>query len=223
MVPPRRRCRCGRAREGAQRVERVVGDHALPHQVPQRVDGFTRVAVSGRLMQIGEERRAVRGRGGSTICRARGDKIGRRLLAPQAREVIGQVERDAAVPLAQRLDAAPDDFTAGGQGVEVGGVVPLDARRENLALEDRRRQGCALQVLDRVEQRVQSQPPADDALPRRDQPAEDRRIDRLDLLAQLRQRPPADRLQHLGVAPFASRPAWPELAFEQAAAERPAP
>ena len=50
---------CRRAREGAQRMERVVGDDAFPHEIPQRVDRFARVAAAGRLVQRREERRAV--------------------------------------------------------------------------------------------------------------------------------------------------------------------
>src|SRR5687767_15751633 len=56
------------------------------------------------------------------------------------------------------------------------------------------------------------------ALPICDQEAaERRRVDRLDLLAQLRQRSLPHTAQHLRVAPFAPAAAWPELAVGHAA------
>ncbi len=44
---------------GAKRVQRVVGDQSLPDQRPQRIDRFLREAATGRLVNRGEERRAV--------------------------------------------------------------------------------------------------------------------------------------------------------------------
>ena len=121
-------------------------------------------------------------------------------------DVVGQVEREPAVPVAERLDAAPHDFARRGQRVEIGRVVALDARREDLALEDRGGHRRALQVLDRSSSASRPGAPPDDALPAREQAAEHRRIDRLDLLAQLRQRSPPDRLQDVRVAPLAAAP-----------------
>ena len=43
----------------AQRVQRVVGQQALPHQIPNRVDRLLRKAAAGRFVQRPEERRAV--------------------------------------------------------------------------------------------------------------------------------------------------------------------
>ena len=162
-----------RARERAQRVERVVGDRALPHQIPQRVDGLAREAAAGRLVQRGEERRAVLAEVIDDGLLARLE-VGKDGGAPQPREGVGEVQREPAVAIAERLDAAPDDFAGGGQRVEIGGVVALDARREDLALEDRRRQRRALQVLDRIEQRVEAGAPPDDALPGGEEAREDR-------------------------------------------------
>ena len=75
--------------------------------------------------------------------------------AVAAGEVIGQVEREAAVVLAERLDAAPHDLAGRGQRVEIGRLIALDARRQDLGLENRREERRALQVLDRVEQRIE--------------------------------------------------------------------
>jgi hypothetical protein len=124
-----------RARQRAQGVERVVRDRALPHETPQRIDGLTRESASPRLVQRGEERRAV-------IAQVIDDghlarfEVGEDGRAPEAREAVGEIHREPAVAFAERLHAAPDDLSCGGQRVEIGGVVALDARREDLALED---------------------------------------------------------------------------------------
>ena len=76
--------------------------------------------------------------------------------------MIGEVQRDAAVALAERLDADPDDFAGRHDRVEIRRVVDVEARRQDLGLEDRRRQRRALQLLDGVEQRVGAVPPLDD-------------------------------------------------------------
>src|SRR5205823_13800248 len=75
----------------------------------------------------------------------------------------------------------------------------------------------ALQVLDNVEQRIQAGAPSDESLPRGDESSQHRRIDGLDLLPQLRERAPANRLQDIGIAPLAAAAARPELPFEQTA------
>ena len=68
--------------------------------------------------------------------------------------MIGEVQRDAAVAIADRLDADPDDFSGRRHRVEIGRVVVLDPRRQDLRLENRRRERGALQLLDGVEQRI---------------------------------------------------------------------
>src|SRR5438874_11748401 len=100
--------------------------------------------------------------------------------------MIGEIERDAAVALAERLDADPHHLAGCGDGVEVRWIVDVDPRRQNLRLENRRRERRALQLLDRVEQRVSAVTTPHDALPRRREAAEHGLIDRLDLVAQLR-------------------------------------
>ena len=74
--------------------------------------------------------------------------------------MIGQVEREPAVAIAERLDAAPDHFAGGGERIEIGRVVALDASGEDLGFEDRGGQRRALEVLDRIEQRVEPGAPA---------------------------------------------------------------
>ena len=69
--------------------------------------------------------------------------------------MIGEVQRDAAVALAERLDADPDDFAGRRDRVEIRRIVAVDPRRQDLGLEDRRGQRRALQLLDGVEQRIE--------------------------------------------------------------------
>ena len=70
--------------------------------------------------------------------------------------MIGEVERDAAVAFAERLEAAPDDFAGGEQRVEVRALIAFDARGQNLRFDARCRQRRALQRFDDVEQRVET-------------------------------------------------------------------
>ena len=140
-------------RERAQRVERVVRDHALPDQVPERVDDLGGETAHGRL-DLMEER-----------CAVRAEVRRRSRLAPcrpavrghvQQRQVIREIDRDPPVLLAQWLDAHPDDLARRAERVEIGRLVVGDARGEDLALEDRRRHREALQRLDHFQQRVET-------------------------------------------------------------------
>ena len=96
------------------------------------------------------------------------------------------------------------------------GIVDLDPRRQDLGLENRRGQRRALQLLDRVEQRIGAVPPLHHAVPRRHEAAEHRVIDRLDLVAELGERAAPQHAQHAGVGPFPLGAARAELALDQA-------
>ena len=50
-----------RREEAAQRVKGVVGDHALPGELPERIAGFAGKSTSGGLMDRGKKRGAVAG------------------------------------------------------------------------------------------------------------------------------------------------------------------
>jgi len=78
--------------------------------------------------------------------------------APETREMIRQIERDAAVARAQRLDADPGHLTCRHQRVEHGGLEVLDARGQHFALQDRGRDRRALQLFDGIEQRLEPTP-----------------------------------------------------------------
>src|SRR5712691_5960834 len=98
--------------------------------------------------------------------------------------MVSEIQRDAAVPVAERVDADPYDLPRGGDGVEIRRIVNVDPRRQDLGLENRRWQRRALQLLDRVEQGVGAMSPLDDPLPRGREAPEHRLIDRLDLVPQ---------------------------------------
>ena len=149
---------------------------------------------------------------------ALGQPLGRRPAGASSAQVVGEVERDAAVAFAERLDAEPGDLAGRDQRVEQRRPVAGDARRQHLALEHRGDQRRALQPLDDIEQRVEPGARAGQPVPGDEEPAEHVRLDRLDLLAQRRQRAAADEAQHVGVAPFAALAAGPELALDDPAA-----
>ena len=159
------------------------------------------------LTQVLQDRRQPRP-SSSGFCRER---------RPQPRQVIGEVQRDAAVAFAERLDADPDDFAGAHQRVEHPRCVVVYARRQDFALEDGRRDGGALQLLDRIEQRLEPASTRADAVPRHEKAAERFGIDRLDLVAQPCKRSPAKAAQHVGIDPLAFGAARPEFALDQLA------
>ena len=77
-VPLAADARRRRPRERAQRVEGVVGDEALPDEIPERVDGLAGIAAAGRLVERREERRARATSAGASSDRllARRDELG---------------------------------------------------------------------------------------------------------------------------------------------------
>ncbi len=83
----------------------------------------------------------------------------------QVGDAVGEVERNAAVAFAEGIDAAPDDFAGGDEGIEVGGRVAGEASGENLRFEQRGGQRRALQRLDSVEQGVEAATALQNALP----------------------------------------------------------
>ncbi len=132
----------------------------------------------------GEKKLAPFVRSTSRTARARSDERldveARPGRTEQPRQVVGQVERDAAVALADGLDAHPGHLAGSDQRVEVARRVALHARREDLALQHRGRQGAALQPLDHVEHRVEPRARPGDAVPVGEETPEDARLDRLD-------------------------------------------
>ena len=101
-----------------------------------------------------------------------------------------------AVAIAERLDAEPHDLARAHQHIEVGGTIALHAGRQHVGFEHRCRQRRALQLLDRVEQRVEAAARPHHALPHRRQPPQRVGLDRLDLAPQPRERSLAQRAEH---------------------------
>ena len=132
--------------------------------------------------------------------------------------MIGEVERDPSIALADRVDACPDDLAGGAERVEVRRFVAVDSLRENFGFQDRRRHCRALQRFDDFEQTFQATALFRDQLPAGDEARVGGGVDRLDFLAQLRQRAHANRSQHFHLAPLALRSAGTELALDEPAA-----
>ena len=130
--------------------------------------------------------------------------------------MIGEIERDAAVALAEPLEPHPHHLARRHQRVEHRRAVVGDARREDVAFQHRGRHRGALELLDRVEQRLEAAPLRPDPLPRHHETAERIGLDRLDLLAQFCQRAPAQAPEHVRLHPLALGAARPELAFDEA-------
>ena len=134
----------------------------------------------------------------------------------EERGAVGQVERDAPVRRAERLEAAPDDLARRQQGVQVRGPVALDARRKDFGLEGGRRNRIALELLDGGEKRLEAGARLRDALPRREEAGERRWLDGFDLAPKLRERTPLDGAERSGVGPLAGTAARQELSLDDA-------
>ena len=70
--------------------------------------------------------------------------------------MIGEEERDAAVAFSEWLDACPHHLTGRDQLVEIGWLVPLESRRQDLVLQDGGRQRQPLQRFDDIEQSIEA-------------------------------------------------------------------
>ena len=97
-------------------------------------------------------------------------------------------------------------------------LVVADPARQDERLQGARRHRAARELVDRRHHAVDAAELAADALPRRQEPGQRLVRDRLDLLAQPGQRPPAELAQHLGVAPLRPAAGRAELALEQSPA-----
>ncbi len=173
-------------------MKAVVCQRPGPDERPQGIDGVAGIAAACRLVERCEEGRAVLFEMIEDGALASGE-LGKGRRTPQPREVIGQIQRETAVMFAERFDAGPHDLASGCQRVEVGRLVALDTRGQDLGLENRGDDRRALQAFNRVEQRVQSRAPPDDTLPLRDEPPEHPWFDRFDLMPQLGEGAAANR------------------------------
>ena len=146
-----------------------------------------------------------------------------RIRRQQLREVIGEIQRDAAVAIAERLDADPRHFAGAEQRVEHRRRVVAECARAGF----RCRAPMPRSARPAIVRSTSSSPSSPCSRPRQrmpadQEPAERRRFDRLDFLPQPRQRSLANRAQHFGVAPLAPAAAGAELAVDDAAAREQA-
>ena len=118
----------------------------------------------------------------------------------QRGDLIGKVQRHAAVALTERFYTHPENLTGRRQRVQPLGRILVQPGAEDVVLEERRRQRGALQLLDHVEQRVRAGPPRPDAVPGHGKPAERGRVHGFDLPPEARHRSSAQLAEHVGVA-----------------------
>src|SRR5262245_66424971 len=101
---------------GTQRLHRVVGHKALPHEGPERVDGFVRKSAARAFMNRGEKRSAMFTQ---VVHDFRGPSFklwpGRKRRT-QPGHMVGDVQRDAAVAFAERLEAYTTDLAGAQEG-----------------------------------------------------------------------------------------------------------
>ena len=144
---------------------------------------------------------------------------GRPVLDRAGREqadAVAEVQADAPVVGTERPRADPDDLAGRAQFVEHRRPVALDPGRQDVAFEHRRGDRDTLQLLERLDERVEPAPAPPDALPRGQEARERRGVDRLDLVPHRRERPAPQHAQHVRVAPLALDAAGTELAVEHA-------
>ena len=175
-------------------------------------------------MKLGEEARAVPLEVlAQAIVKLALRTVGRGLV--QQPEIVGQVEGEAAVALAERRQAHANHLARRAQRVEVAGPIPRQPRGQDVAFESGGGERRALQLLDDVQERVRAKAPRGRGEPGSDHhalPVENRTRQRFGLRgrhlsAQLGERALAQRGQDVGAHPFAPRAPGPELTFDYAA------
>ena len=107
-------------------------------------------------------------------------------------EADGVTVVDYEAPPADQADDLTDDRMEARAPLDFDPTL-VDPRRQDFRLEDRRGQRRALQLFDRIEQRVGAETPLHDPLPRRCESSQHGLVDRLDFLSQACQRAPPQR------------------------------
>ena len=213
--------------QGPQRGERVVRDLAGPDEVPQRVEHLA-VASRHRTPRRARGRtrrpaapRCARGspRGGDRP--GGGPSSGGRPAGRASRPGRYSAIRPSSRPRLPRPTQATSPIAP--ELVEQPRLVAGDPRRQDVALEHRGRDRQAGQLVDDLGEALEAATRGaaarlarrGDAVPRRQEPAERRRVDGLDLAAQPGERPAPEEAEHLRVAPLALDAAGPELAAQE--------
>ena len=182
-------------------------------------------SAAGGGEQLAVERGATRGKvlPDRLVARA-GRPLPRVDVADRAEQLAARPdEDDSAVVAAEAAASHPGDLAESPELVEEPGLIAGDPDRQDVALEDRGRQRHAGQLVDHLGEPLESRGLAQrrrrvadsqDALPRRQEPCEGRRIDGLDLLAQAGEGPATEEAQDVRIDPVALCSTGPELAAE---------
>ena len=112
---------------------------------------------------------------------------------PKGEQLLRKVKPDPTITLANRIQPNPHHLARRNQRIQIRRFIPQQTRRQNLRFENRCGQRSPLQILDHIQQSIQSTPRLHHALPPCKQPRQRPLLDRLNLLPQPRQRPPPNR------------------------------
>ena len=201
--------------ERAEWLQRVVGDLAGPHEIPERREELRGIRLHAAL-DLGEEERAalLEELAERRVERGARRGVGGRRVAREQRLAIGAIERDAPVVRADRLDAGPHHLAGREELIEHVRAIAGHACGQHLGLEHRRGDGTALELRDGTEERLDGRRREslrarvvgrDDALPVAEEAREHVGAHRLDGLAEARERLPLEDAQYLGIAVFERR------------------
>ena len=196
LQSPRRARAFRPCRVSAQGVQRIVGNNPSPHQAPERVDRLARIAAARCLVQRIEETRARGFEHCEQFFLALAERvkirIGLRPSLRQQRQLVGKKQRDAPVALADRLHPGPRHLARRDQRIEPGRREIGNARGQYRRFHERCWQRRALQVLNRIEQRIEMRraraPRSQQSLPVREEARQRVLLHRLHFAAQPGQR-----------------------------------
>ncbi len=200
----------------SQRGERVVGDLAGPHEVPQRRE---QLLIGGGCISradLAPEARALLGElGADRIVQPTLDGFSLLPSRCEQRKLIGETQPHPPVASAERTGAHPDQLAGGAELVEHRRAIRPDANRQHVGLD----RGChecrARQDTEGLDQRLHPTSLGGNVVPGRQEPGKRLLLDRFDLLAQRCQRPAAQLSQHIDIAVLARHAARAELADDQ--------
>ncbi len=209
--------------EGPQRGQRVVGDLAGPHEVPQRGEELGVRSTRRRAAELVPERGAVTAevlpdRRVHQPVRAflLGRTTGSSGSPDHDGELVAEAEAQPAVGGSEGTGADPHDVAARAQVVEIAAAIAEHASRQHVPFERGSDERCSLEQAERLDESIEAAPVGGDAMPGGQESCQGLLLDGLDLAAQRGQRSPAELAQHLHVAPLALQPVRAELAPHQA-------
>ena len=206
----------GASDHGAEWCERVVGDLAGPHQVPERGEDLGILCAGGRSAELVPEAGAALGeqRANRVVDRALGCIVA---VPPgsEERELVGKHETHPAVVGADGARADPHEFTCRAELVEHRGSVRRDAGQQDVGLDGRRDESGAREDAERLDECVDPSSLGRDVVPCREEPGERLLLDRFDLATESGARSSAELAEHVDVAVLARDALGPELADDE--------